>query len=148
MEAIILSKDQYAELVARLDEITTRLNAKNEPKKDTFLDNQEFLILMKISKRTAQTWRDEGRISFSQVGNKIYYKLSDVDFYLGVPLCIFLPSTFVIKTKLLQGKKMQAGRAIRYKSSLVPRCGLSATIPHAKDRKRLLKTIYFVDLGK
>lgn len=79
MEAIILSKDQYAELVSRLDEITTRLNAKNEPKKDTFLDNQEFLILMKISKRTAQTWRDEGRISFSQVGNKIYYKLSDVE---------------------------------------------------------------------
>jgi len=34
---------------------------------------------MKISKRTAQTWRDEGRISFSQVGNKIYYKLSDVE---------------------------------------------------------------------
>ena len=79
MEAIILSKDQYAELVSRLDEITTRLNAKNELKKDTFLDNQEFLILMKISKRTAQTWRDEGRISFSQVGNKIYYKLSDVE---------------------------------------------------------------------
>ncbi|MCD9854507.1 aldehyde dehydrogenase family protein [Epilithonimonas sp. JDS] len=66
-------------LVARLDEITTRPNAKNEPKKDTFLDNQEFLILMKISKRTAQIWRDEGRISFSQVGNKIYYKLSDVE---------------------------------------------------------------------
>ena len=79
MEAIILSKDQYTELVARLDEITTRLNAKNEPKKDTFLDNQEFLMLMKISKRTAQTWRDEWRISVGQVGNKIYYKLSDVE---------------------------------------------------------------------
>jgi len=79
MEAIILSKDQYAELVEKLDEIANRLNAKNEPKKDTFLDNQEFLQLMKISKRTAQTWRDEGRISFSQVGNKIYYKLSDVE---------------------------------------------------------------------
>jgi len=34
---------------------------------------------LKISKRTAQTWRDEGKISFSQVGNKIYYKLSDVE---------------------------------------------------------------------
>jgi hypothetical protein len=34
---------------------------------------------MKISKRTAQTWRDEGKISFSQVGSKIYYKLSDVE---------------------------------------------------------------------
>lgn len=79
MEAIILSKDQYTELVARLDEIANRINTKNELKKDTFLDNQEFLQLMKISKRTAQTWRDEGRISFSQVGNKIYYKLSDVE---------------------------------------------------------------------
>lgn len=79
MEAIILSKEQYTDLVQRLDEITIKLNAKNDSKKDTFLDNQEFLLLMKISKRTAQTWRDEGRISFSQVGNKIYYKLSDVE---------------------------------------------------------------------
>src|SRR5690606_41890374 len=79
MEAIILSKDQYTELVARLDEITQRLNAKNEPKQDTFLDNQELLMLMRISKRTAQTWRDEGRISFSEGGNKIYYRLSEVE---------------------------------------------------------------------
>lgn len=63
----------------RLDEINQRLDARNETKKDIFVDNQEFLILMKISKRTAQTWRDEGKISFSQVGNKIYYKLSDVE---------------------------------------------------------------------
>lgn len=83
MEAIILSKEQYTDLVKRLDEITIKLNAKNDAKKDTFLDNQEFLLLMKISKRTAQTWRDEGRISFSQVGNKIYYKLSDVEKLLG-----------------------------------------------------------------
>lgn len=82
MEAIILSKEQYTDLVSRLDEIVQRLNIKNERKKDTFVDNQEFLLLMKISKRTAQTWRDEGRISFSQVGNKIYYKLSDVEKFL------------------------------------------------------------------
>ena len=43
------------------------------------LDNEEFIKTMKISRRTAQTWRDEGKISFSQVGNKIYYKLSDVE---------------------------------------------------------------------
>ena len=33
---------------------------------------------MNISKRTAQTWRDEGLISYSQVGSKIYYRMSDV----------------------------------------------------------------------
>lgn len=79
MEAIILSKDQYSDLLAKLDNISSQLNVNNDSKKETFLDNQEFLLLMKISKRTAQSWRDEGRISFSQVGNKIYYKLSDVE---------------------------------------------------------------------
>ena len=43
-----------------------------------FFDNQEFMILMNISKRTAQEWRNKDIIKFSQVGNKIYYKLSDI----------------------------------------------------------------------
>ena len=79
MEAIIITKDQFSDLMSKLDTIQSQLNFKNDPKKETFLDNQEFLLLMKISKRTAQTWRDEGKISFSQVGSKIYYKLSDVE---------------------------------------------------------------------
>jgi hypothetical protein len=79
MDAIIFTKDQFSELMTKLENIQTQLHSKSDPKKETFLDNQEFLLLLKISKRTAQTWRDEGRISFSQVGNKIYYKLSDVE---------------------------------------------------------------------
>ena len=79
MEAIIITKDQFSDLMSKLDTIQNQINSKADPKKETFLDNQEFLLLMKISKRTAQTWRDEGKISFSQVGNKIYYKLSDVE---------------------------------------------------------------------
>ena len=79
MEAIIITKDQFSDLMSKLDTIQSQLNSKADPKKETFLDNQEFLLLMKISKRTAQTWRDEGKIPFSQVGSKIYYKLSDVE---------------------------------------------------------------------
>ena len=79
MEAIIFTKDQFTDLMTKLDTIQNQINLKSEGKKETFLDNQEFLLLLKISKRTAQTWRDEGKISFSQVGNKIYYKLSDVE---------------------------------------------------------------------
>ena len=33
---------------------------------------------MNISKRTAQEWRNKKIIEFSQVGNKIYYRLADV----------------------------------------------------------------------
>ena len=60
MEAIILSAQQYKELVNRLDVLNKRLEEKQKSPNDTFLDNQEFLQLMNISKRTAQSWRDEG----------------------------------------------------------------------------------------
>ena len=79
MDAIIFTKDQFTDLMSKLDAIQSQISQKADTKKETFLDNQEFLLHLKISKRTAQTWRDEGKISFSQVGNKIYYKLSDVE---------------------------------------------------------------------
>ena len=79
MEAIILTKDQFTELMSKLDTIQSQINAKANPKQETYLGSVEFLKLLDVSKRTAQTWRDEGKISFSQVGNKIYYKLSDVE---------------------------------------------------------------------
>lgn len=78
MEAIILSAQQYTDLVNRLDELNNQLKEKQKKPEDIFLDNQEFLQLMHISKRTAQTWRDTGIISYSQIGSKIYYRMSDV----------------------------------------------------------------------
>ena len=79
MEAIILSKEQFDALMSKIDDIHHKINSKNLPKQEVFLDNEELIKMLKISRRTAQTWRDEGKISFSQVGNKIYYKLSDVE---------------------------------------------------------------------
>lgn len=70
-------------ILKRLDEQITILVAKVKmglklDPEDVFFDNQEFMQLMNISKRTAQEWRNKKIIEFSQVGNKIYYKLSDI----------------------------------------------------------------------
>ena len=78
MEAIILSKEQFDALMSKIDDIHHKINSKNLPKQEVFLDNEEFIKMLKISRRTAQTWRDEGIISFSQIGSKIYYKMDDV----------------------------------------------------------------------
>jgi len=78
MKAIILSVQQYKDLVNRLDILNKRLDENQKKPEDSFLDNQELVKLLSISKRTAQSWRDEGKISFSQIGSKIYYKMSDV----------------------------------------------------------------------
>jgi hypothetical protein len=78
MQAVIFTQDQFDNLVKRLDEIQSSLPNGQKSQEESFLDNQQFLQLMNISKRTAQNWRDEGIISFSQVGSKIYYQRSDV----------------------------------------------------------------------
>lgn len=78
MEAILLEMKQYQELLKCMLEIKNALKEKEDSPKVFFIDNQQFLKMMNISKRTAQTWRDEGIISFSQIGGKIYYRLSDV----------------------------------------------------------------------
>lgn len=79
MDAIILSSDQYQAILNKIEEINIRIQTAHAAPGESFVDNQQFLQLMQVSKRTAQTWRDEGKISFSQVGAKIYYKLSDIE---------------------------------------------------------------------
>ena len=75
--------ERIEDILTRLDEQMTfvvakmKLNEKIDPE-DVFFDNQEFMKLMNISKRTAQEWRNKKIILCSQVGNKIYYKLSDI----------------------------------------------------------------------
>ena len=79
MEVVTIQSQAFQELVGKLEAINQRLTQKEKEPKDKWLDNQELMLLLKISKRTAQHYRDTGLISFSQVGNKIYYKLSDVE---------------------------------------------------------------------
>lgn len=49
---------------------------------DRWITNDEFCTLLCISNKTAQTYRDKGLISFSQIGNKIYYKMNHVNEFL------------------------------------------------------------------
>jgi 3-methyladenine DNA glycosylase Tag len=78
MNAVILTSDQYNQIITKIDSLASILSSKQRNPKDVFVDNQEFIQLMNISKRTSQTWRDEGKIAFSQVGGKIYYRMSDI----------------------------------------------------------------------
>lgn len=73
-----ISEIAYSNILTRLSKLEALLVQKQSGSDDYFLDNQEFLQLMNISKRTAQTWRDTGTIPYSQVGNKVYYHMRDI----------------------------------------------------------------------
>ena len=69
---------QHKELIKKLEGLINRLNQNENKTNSFFLDNSQFIKLMGISQKTAQTWRDTGVVSFSQIGNKIYYRISDI----------------------------------------------------------------------
>jgi len=83
MEVVTMQSEAYLAIVGKIEAINTRLTAKEKEPAEKWLDNLELMTLLKVSKRTAQSYRDTGVISFSQVGNKIYYKLSDVETLLN-----------------------------------------------------------------
>jgi len=78
MAQIIFSEEAYQEILQRLTKMEAMLKVKQCDSHYVFVDNQEFLQIMNISKRSAQTWRDQKLIAFSQVGNKIYYRMGDI----------------------------------------------------------------------
>ena len=53
----------------------TRLERFNE----AWIDGQDIMQTLHISKRTLQTWRDSGILPYSQIKGKFYYKLSDIE---------------------------------------------------------------------
>lgn len=79
MNVITIQSEAFQELRDSMEEIKKQLTAKEKEPKNKWLDNQEVMQLLHCSKRLLQSWRDEGKISFSQVGAKIYYRESDVN---------------------------------------------------------------------
>ena len=73
------SEEDVQEIKQRLEALTIEIRNKQRTEPDqVWYDNQEFLQIMNISKRTAAYWRTENIIGYSQVGNKIYYRLSEI----------------------------------------------------------------------
>lgn len=82
MQAVILPTDQFQELVSQISEIKLLLQSAKAKADDELLDNEQFISVMGISRRTAQNWRNTGKISFSQINGKIYYRWRDVHTFL------------------------------------------------------------------
>lgn len=83
MEIINIEKQTFDEMISRFEAFTNKVKALCSKYKiktmSDWLDNQEVCLLLNISPRTLQTYRDTGKISFSQINHKVYYKNSDIE---------------------------------------------------------------------
>jgi len=84
MEVITIETKAFQQIVNSISELKEILirKARQNPLSDTWLDVAETCILLKISKRTLQKYRDNGVLPFSQISGKIYFPASDIEEHL------------------------------------------------------------------
>lgn len=46
---------------------------------ENWVDGEEVQKALKISKRTLQSYRDKGVLGYTQFGNKLFYKVSEIE---------------------------------------------------------------------
>ncbi|AZA56481.1 helix-turn-helix domain-containing protein [Chryseobacterium shandongense] len=83
MEVIAIQKsalDGMKDELKALLELTENATQKYMSifQKEQWLDNQEVCLLMNITKRTLQTYKDKGLLPYSRLNRKNYYKHTDV----------------------------------------------------------------------
>ena len=69
-----MSKDieEIKEQIARLSK------SRAELFKESWIDGQDVMFALNISKRTLQSFRDNNTLPYSRINGKFYYKVSDL----------------------------------------------------------------------
>lgn len=80
MKLIIIDRKAWEHLRSSFADFihSVQLLIGNPPEAEQWLDNEAVCRRLGISKRTLQTYRDTGKIPFSMIGHKCYYKESDI----------------------------------------------------------------------
>ena len=82
MEVVTIEKRTFLYICERFTEFAKRIESlysTHTQKVENWLDSQEVCLLLGFSKRTLQYYRSSGRLAYSQIGSKIYYKSADIE---------------------------------------------------------------------
>lgn len=86
MEIISIETDLFETFISDLNSLADEAEKLCKPEDyslKTWMDNQDVCNILNVSKRTLQNYRDTGRIGFTQIDHKIYYKPDDVYEFLN-----------------------------------------------------------------
>lgn len=86
MKIITIESEAFQEIMNKINNLEKRfadiIKKSANPLSEYWLDNEDVCKLLKISKRTLQTYRDEKKLPFSQISHKVYYRASDLDKFI------------------------------------------------------------------
>ena len=76
IDLILALSQDIKDLKARVELLR---QSRAEVLKDTWIDNQDVLQTLHISKRTLQTLRTNGTLPYSKIKGKFYYRVADIE---------------------------------------------------------------------
>lgn len=90
-----LSKEHNVQLIEmsdaidQINELLFEIIEQNRPllNGDRFISDAELSDILKVSRRTLQLWRNEGKISYIMLGGKVLYRETDVQAMLDAHYC-------------------------------------------------------------
>lgn len=68
--------NQFNAFTKQVDSLCQKVNVKNL---SAWMDSQDVCLRLNISPQTLQTLRDNGKLPYSQIQHKIFYKPGDVE---------------------------------------------------------------------
>lgn len=81
MGIVIMKSGDFQALMDRIEAIEKYIyqtEPQKPPLQEIWLDNEAVCAYLKISKRTLQRYRSNGVITYSLVGRKTYYAISEI----------------------------------------------------------------------
>jgi hypothetical protein len=82
MEIVNIEAQTFEAMMSRFEAFAQKVEilcACQDKSLQKWLDNQDVCQILNISKRTLQTYRDNGTLAYTQINHKIYYKPEDVE---------------------------------------------------------------------
>ena len=76
MQALLNLSGDIKEVKAQLQAFK---KTRAENFKESWIDGQDVMLALNISKRTLQSLRDKGILPFSRINGKFYYKVADLE---------------------------------------------------------------------
>ena len=87
MEIINIEKCAFEMMMARFNELAEKVeklyHKRNDKTLSQWLDNEDVCRMLNISKRTLQSYRDNGVLAYTQVDRKIYYSVAEVNRFIN-----------------------------------------------------------------
>jgi hypothetical protein len=82
MEVVNVEARTFEAMMSRFETFAERVETlcreNGDKAMQEWLDNQDVCLFLDISPRTLQTYRDNGTIPHTRIGNKMYYRADDL----------------------------------------------------------------------